>query len=258
MIYTCGFESCAPGHSYGPIMRNGYLIHYVLEGTGIYKARGKIFRLKQGDAFLICSGELIYYEADRKDPWTYTWIGMQGIKVKGYLERTSFPEQLALHFGKDGQLRLCHEKMFEADALPRNRDLRMNSILYEYLFLLAEKFPNEAMICDEKKSDYAKEALNFIESNYCDPITIQDIADHLNINRSYLHRVFKALTGGSIQNYLLDYRIRQACILLQSTDLSVRAIAHSVSYADPLYFSRLFRQKKGLSPSEYRRIKSRK
>ncbi len=178
------------------------------------------------------------------------------IKVKGYLERTRFGQDLTLHYGEDEALRLCHEQMFEAGQLPRNRDLRMNSIMYEYLFLLAEKFPNEGIAYDEKKSDYAEEALNFIESNYCDPITIQDIADHLNINRSYLHRVFKAFTGISIQNYLLDYRIRQACILLRSTELSVRAIAHAVSYADPLYFSRLFHQKKGISPSSYRKAAS--
>lgn len=72
MIYTCGYEDCAPGHSYGPVLRNGYLIHYILKGQGIYKARGKIFRLGPGDAFLICPGELIYYQADMKEPWSYT------------------------------------------------------------------------------------------------------------------------------------------------------------------------------------------
>lgn len=51
MIYTCGYESCTPGHSYGPILRNGYLIHYILSGAGIYKARGKLYRLHEGDAF---------------------------------------------------------------------------------------------------------------------------------------------------------------------------------------------------------------
>lgn len=105
----------------------------------------------------------------------------------------------------------------------------------------------------EKKSGHAENALQYIEDHYCDPITIQDIADHLGINRSYLHRVFKSFTGVSIQNYLLDYRIRQACILLKNTDLSIRVIAHSVSFIDPLYFSRLFRQKMGVSPSEYRK-----
>ena len=252
MIYTCGYENCVPGHSYGPILRNGYLIHYILSGSGIYKARGRIFRLKEGDAFLICPGELIYYRADLKTPWSYTWIGMQGIKVRGYLERTSLLEELTVHYGQDDQMRLCHEKMFEADKLPQNRDLIMNSIMYEYLFLLARKFPNNQFSVHEKKSDYVEEALKYIEACYCDPITIQDIADHLNINRSYLHRLFKAFTGMSIQSYLLDYRIRQACILLKNTDLSIRTIAHSVSYMDALYFSRLFRQKKGMTPSEYR------
>ncbi|MCI8577390.1 MAG: hypothetical protein HFG64_07715, partial [Lachnospiraceae bacterium] len=126
MIYTCGYENCTPGHSYGPVLRNGYLIHYVLSGCGIYKARGKLFRLKEGDAFLICPGELIYYEADHKHPWTYTWIGMQGIKIQGYLERTCLLEKLVFHYGRDDQIRLCHEKMFEADKLPCNRDLIMN------------------------------------------------------------------------------------------------------------------------------------
>ncbi len=252
MIYTCGYENCAPGHSYGPILRNGYLIHYILKGHGVYKARGKLFRLGPGDAFLICPGELIYYQADMKDPWSYTWIGMQGIKIKSYLERTILPGCLTVHYGQDDQMRLCHEKMFEADSLRQNRDLIMNSIMYEYLFLLARKFPSTNTSVQEKKSGYVEKALQYIEAYYCDPITIQDIADNLNINRSYLHRLFKSFTGFSIQNYLLDYRIRQACILLRDTDLSIRVIAHSVSYADPLYFSRIFRQKMGMSPSEYR------
>lgn len=253
MIYTCGYESCAPGHSYGPILRNGYLIHYILNGSGIYKARGKLYRLCGGDAFLICPGELIYYEADMHTPWTYTWIGMQGIKIKGYLERTSLFDDLTVHFGNDAQIRLCHEKMAEADQLTQNRDLIMNSILYEYLFLLADKFPNGKIAIQENRTGHVEEALRYIEDHYCDPFTVQELADHLGLNRSYLHRIFKSFTGVSIQSYLLDYRIRQACILLKTTPLSVRVIAHSVSYIDPLYFSRIFHQKMGVSPSEYRK-----
>ncbi len=252
MIYTCGYENCAPGHSYGPILRNGYLIHYILNGAGIYKARGRLYRLHEGDAFLICPGELIYYEADLHAPWTYTWIGMQGIKIKGYLERTSLVSDLTAHFGNDAQIQLCHEKMAEADQLLKNRDLMMNSILYEYLFLLAEKFPNGQISNQENRTDHMENALRYIEDHYCDPFTIQQLADHLGLNRSYLHRIFKAVTGVSIQSYLLDYRIRQACILLKTTSLSVRVIAHSVSYIDPLYFSRIFHQKMGVSPSKYR------
>ena len=77
---------------------------------------------------MICPDDLIYYEADLHTPWSYTWIGMQGIKIKGYLERTSLLKDLVVHYGHDDQMRLCHEKMAEADKLPQNRDLIMNSI----------------------------------------------------------------------------------------------------------------------------------
>ena len=75
MIYTCGYETCAPSHSYGPVVRSGYLIHYILGGKGIYKTDGHIYQLSEGDAFLIRPNTLIYYEADKYHPWTNNWIG---------------------------------------------------------------------------------------------------------------------------------------------------------------------------------------
>ena len=253
MIYTCGYETCTPGHSYGPIVRHGYMIHYIMKGSGIYKAKGNVYQLKAGDAFFICPGEVIYYEADTEDPWTYSWVGMKGIKIKGYLERTSLPKDLVVHYGQDAQLARCHERMFEADSLTKDRDLIMSSILYEYLYHLASRFPNTQKTADCQRSGYVDKALLYIEEHYCHPITIQDIADHLGINRSYLHRIFKASTDSSLQNYLLDRRIHHACILLQDTELTIQGIAHSVGYPDPLNFSRIFHQKIGMSPSGYRK-----
>ena len=253
MIYTCGYETCKPSHSYGPVVRSGYLIHYILGGKGIYKTDGRIYQLSGGDAFLIRPNTLIYYEADRYHPWTYTWIGFQGLKMDEYFKRTSLLETPCFHYDRDDRVRLCHEKMFEAYNLPENRDLMMNSILYEYLYLLASKFPRKSIPPKEKKISYVEEALRYIEANYAHSVNIQVIADHLNIERTYLYRLFKDITGVSPQEYLLDYRIRRACSLLKETDLPVSDIARSVGYGDALYFSRLFKQKKGSPPSEYRK-----
>lgn len=110
MIYTCGYETCIPGHSYGPAIRSGYMIHYILKGKGIYKTNGKIYQLSEGDAFLIKPDTLIYYEADHHHPWSYTWIGFQGIKMRQYFERTSLLEHPCFHYDKDDRVRLCHEK----------------------------------------------------------------------------------------------------------------------------------------------------
>ena len=98
-----------------------------------------------------------------------------------------------------------------------------------------------------------EEALRYIENNYAHHVNIQVIADYLNIERTYLYRLFKDITGTSPQEYLLDYRIRRACSLLKDTDLPVNDIARSVGYEDPMYFSRLFKQKKKRTPTHYRK-----
>lgn len=163
MIYTCGYETCIPGHSYGPAIRSGYMIHYILKGKGIYKTNGKIYQLSEGDAFLIKPDTLIYYEADHNHPWSYTWIGFQGIKMRQYFERTSLLEHPCFHYDKDDRVRLCHEKMYEAYHLTQNRDLILNSILYEYLYLLATKYPQENISPEAKKRSYVEDSLQYIE-----------------------------------------------------------------------------------------------
>lgn len=253
-VYTCGYETCEPGHSYGPVLRSGYLIHYILSGKGYYRVNNTMYQLQEGDAFLICPDELIYYEADKKDPWTYTWIGFQGIKIREYLDRTFLLTTPIFHYGHDDRIRICHEKMFEANQLQNHRDLIMNSILYEYLFLLACKFPKEQVSPQERLAGYVEEALRFLESHYGQEVSIQSIADKLGLDRSYLHRIFKTATGSSPQEYLLDLRIRKACDLLRGTRLPVTVIARSVGYEDTLYFSRLFKKKKGISPTRYRTL----
>lgn len=252
MIYTCGYETCKPKHSYGPVVRSGYLIHYIISGKGFFQCENKIYHLSKGDAFLIKPNTLIYYEADNDEPWTYTWIGFQGLKIEAYLNRTTFMENLCVNYNENEILKSCHEKMFKAYQLVKNRDLMMNSILYEYLYNLSITFPKTDISQNEKHISYIEEALKYIESNYSEQISINKIAKWLNLDRSYMYRLFKSITGISPQEYLLDFRIRKACDLLKNTGLTITNISRSVGYEDSLYFSRLFKNKKGKTPSEYR------
>lgn len=105
---------------------------------------------------------------------------------------------------------------------------------------------------EAKKRSYVEDSLQYIENNYDHSFSIQEIADSLGLERTYLYRLFKKATGFSPQEYLLDYRIRKACELLQNTDLPIAQISRSVGYEDSLYFSRLFKQYMKSSPSSYR------
>ena len=71
----CGVEACAPGHSFGPAVREYFLLHYVVRGKGIFRRGKREYTLQAGEIFVIRPGEVTYYEADMRDPWEYMWAG---------------------------------------------------------------------------------------------------------------------------------------------------------------------------------------
>lgn len=93
--------------------------------------------------------------------------------------------------------------------------------------------------------------MRYIQGNYCDPISVDDIAGYANISRSHLYRIFMKKVGISPNEYLSAYRINKACGLLRNSNLKINEIASSVGYNDQLYFSRVFKKLKGVSPSRY-------
>ena len=88
-IYQYGYEQCVPNHTFGPGMRNHYLIHCSLSGNGTYRTndreREQEYHLHAGQAFLIEPNRLVHYFADGSTPWEYIWIEFDGMKAKEYL-----------------------------------------------------------------------------------------------------------------------------------------------------------------------------
>lgn len=68
-VYSCGAQRCAAPHSWGPAVRDHYLIHYILSGYGIFRCGDKERRLSAGDGFLVIPAQLVSYAADDKDPF---------------------------------------------------------------------------------------------------------------------------------------------------------------------------------------------
>lgn len=106
----------------------------------------------------------------------------------------------------------------------------------------------------KKKPDYVEAAKEYIHQNYQHNITVGIIAEYIGLDRSYFSRLFSRNAGISLREYLIDYRMKQACQLLKETDFTVQAIAASVGYTNYAVFSRRFKSHKGLSAGEWRRI----
>ncbi|RUT31898.1 AraC family transcriptional regulator [Paenibacillus zeisoli] len=249
-----GVEDCIPGHDYGPAVREHYLLHYILDGEGIYEVGGKRYPLRKGQGFLICPDVVTYYQADTARPWSYCWVGFHGTLAELLLKQAGLTQSSPiLHYEKDDLIYQYLQMMIESKSYLKAQEARLTGLLYLMLSLIVEFGPAAPPSERESLAEmYVEKVTDFIEMNYAQKITIEDIARFIGLNRSYLGSLFKERMNTSIQEYLVRYRVNKACEMMDKADLSIGDISRSVGYSDPLLFSKVFKKLKGLSPKHYR------
>lgn len=99
--------------------------------------------------------------------------------------------------------------------------------------------------------NYVGQAVNYIESNYSQPMRVQDIAAGLGLNRSYFCRLFRQQTGLSPQEYIVSCRLAKAAQFMTEHGMSQEEAARQAGYPDVFSFSRMFRRKYGMPPGRY-------
>ncbi len=253
-VDCCGCSQTESLHSFGPASKPHYLIHYILKGKGIFRSYGKEYRLEAGYGFLIQPDELAFYQADREDPWSYLWVGFGGSRAKEYLSAMGLSENHPVFScDRDQELYAIVRDMMEHNTCGVADDLRRNGQLGVFLSILAQSAGVVAKDEGDKGNQYVKKAVSFIQSNYCNPIRVTDVADYVCINRSYLYTLFQNYLGMSPQQFLTTFRITKARELLDSTSYPIESIALSCGYSDALVFTKAFHAMKGMSPSQYRK-----
>lgn len=113
-------------------------------------------------------------------------------------------------------------------------------------------------IPDEKpeKAAYAEDVVAYIQSNYMRKLTVDSIAEGLNLSKSYVSHLFKEMTGFTVMEYVMGYRLTQVKYLLEmEPDKALKDIANESGFESVSHFSRYFREKVGVTAREYRRLR---
>lgn len=253
-VNCCGCSRTEALHSFGPASKPHYLIHYVLSGKGIFRFHDKEYRLEAGYGFLIPPEELVFYQADAKEPWSYLWVGFGGSRAQEYVTAMGLSDRHPIFTcDKSEELYEIVKDMMEHNTFGIANELRRNGQLGVFLSVMAESAGVVRGDEEDKGNQYVKKAVSFIQSNYCNPVKVTDVAEYVCINRSYLYTLFQNYLGMSPQQFLTIFRITKARELLESTTYSIESIALSCGYSDAMVFTKAFRSLLGLSPSKYRR-----
>lgn len=252
-VYNVGRQKCAPEYEWGPGIRDHYLLHYVSSGSGSYTFDGHSVKLGAGDLFLARPDTEVSYRADSKDPWTYYWVGFSGTDAGAILEATDFSGRRnvlrAVPYGRE--LKESLRAISDAFGNSFENAVRMTGELYIMLSILVRgASASPAPTLDD--TDHIHRAIDYIDSHYSYPISIEDIAAYVGVSRSTLFRQFRRCLGISPKEYLDRYRIRRAAYLLRHTNLTVNSVSISVGYDNGLYFSKVFKKATGVNPSKYR------
>lgn len=129
-------------------------------------------------------------------------------------------------------------------------------LLFKIFDLSKQELQNNAHV-ESDKSIHVKKMIEWIDGNFCNPITLDDIAHHLNISKYYMSRIFKDVTGYTIMQYIMSCRINRAKYLLEiQPDKSILEVSLESGFEDSSHFSRFFRKQMKLTPTEYRNSKA--
>ena len=257
-----GFHKTPAGYGYGPTIRDHYLLHFVKGGTGIVQAHNTEYRINSGNIFAIYPHQITYYESSRSSPWEYYWIGFDGKWAKELMSRIGFEndQQIAVKIIQPesvfNQLEEIHALVKNLDDIDRN----LIALTGQTMTLLhsVSVMPQDSTQVERREApgilghEYTRILLSIIATSYSEHISVQELARRLNLNRTYMSKLFKQDTGSSIRDYLADYRMGRAELMLLESHHTIGNIALSCGYEDALYFSRAFRKKHGVSPREWR------
>ncbi|OOQ58781.1 AraC family transcriptional regulator [Mucilaginibacter pedocola] len=230
-----------------------YQVVYILNGQGLFESASvPLTEVKAGTAIVLFPGERHRYKPDSATGWDEYWVGFRGTMIDnllqgGFLSRETpcfsvgfKPEILDLFNTIIDNIR--HER---AGYQPLVSGAVMHLIGQCHSAVKQEPAPRRA-------SEIVQRARFIFRANIDKPYTPEQVAQDLNLSYSSFRKMFKSQTGLSPGQYFLQLKINRASKLLNDGTLLVKEISASLNFESAYYFSRVFKEKTGMTPTEYR------
>lgn len=233
----------------------------------IYVAAGKAhfhFEKDGKDDRVIHAGHMILYRPKEPQKYEYYaedqtevyWVHFTGSDVTNILRSYGLTDDKQVFCcGSEPEYQHLFRFMIEELQMCRDGYQEMLEMYLRQIFIRLQRYFKTSMRIDNSHAaEEIDKATTYFSEHYSEPINIDTYAEEHHFSTSWFIRNFKLYTGSTPMQYILAKRIYNAEALLHGTQYNITEIAQIVGYDNPLYFSRIFKKIKGLSPSEYRKI----
>lgn len=220
-------------------------LYYIKEGKGFIKIKDKVTELTAGNVYLVPTG-CVYDCGCEYLEKIYFHFYVNTFEKYDLLAKVNKIYSLPFSKAEYDELKSC----LEADDYFKLMKIKL--ILYETLVKISEKY-NFKKVDIKQYSDGVKKAMGYIYSNTRINLTTEIVSENLFISKSKLRKDFKNETGISIGKYIDEMVFQKAKRLLYKENLSISDISQKLGFCDQFYFSRQFKARYNMPPSEYRK-----
>ena len=229
-----------------------YVFEYILEGKGTVIINGTsatTFTASEGDIYILHRKSNHVYYSDNRQPWTKVWFNIHGPLIDNLIQVYSLS---GVHHVQNLDLKDLFFKMITTAKAPLDNTKEIFNKAAIIFHEIAIRLSTEV---HQPKSRYSPEASmlrNYLDKQVERNINILDLGNYIFRSPSQTIRIFKKAFDMTPYDYLLMKKIEAAKLLLINTNMSIKAIAYKLSFADEHYFSNYFKSRTGNSPSKFR------
>ena len=261
IVGSCGTYRLSSKYKLPTWWRNGRIdwqLLYVASGKAHFYIGDQDIIVTSGNMVLYQPKQEMHYEYFGKDKPEVYWVHFTGSDVRNILKKHEVPlDNNVFYAGNSPTYGYLFKEMILELQTCRVGYEELLSMYLEQVFVLIQR---SRMDKRPTVSSHIQEemgiARRYFQEHYNEEINIEEYALSRNMSVSWFLRNFKQVTTKSPMQYILSIRINNAVSLLESTDYNVTEISTIVGYDNPLYFSRIFKKQKGVSPSDYRKTLS--
>lgn len=241
----------ALGHHMHRQHHTDHLMIYCTEGRAFVSVEDQPYVMHAGDLLLIPEGAAHRYSADPDAPWTLHWVHFTGALAPAFREQMGFSDQVLIrHVGQQPRLLVDFNGLLSV----QQTGFRPNGLIHaaNRLRQLLAAVPLCADVQEQQHTLDLDSIHGFMKERLGERIKLEQLADLAGLSPAHFATRYREVTGVAPIQHLIHLKVERACQLLDTTDLTFRAVSESLGYDDSYYFSRMFKKVMGESPRAYR------